>query len=639
MALDYVLGGILNNNLQRTANLSFNSSLLYLDVVGNRIGINTSNPTSTLDIFGDVMVNGNINVSGLYIGNIAIHANGTISVDNDRISNLGAPIYETDAATKEYVDDIVGNISNSNLIIANTTISTPFTSGNITLVPTGIGQVYITGSGDLSANSIYASEKLVALDVYANSINVATNVVAQTFYGDGSQLSNLNIGNLVLSNIASDVIPSVTNLYNVGNSLRQWREVWVSSNLYVGSTRIYSSANTLHYGNSNVVVQNNVGLVSIQTLTCSNSVTANYFIGDGSNLSNINIANVIGGYSNANVANYLPVYNGDIDADVVTANYFIGDGSNLSNISVVGDYSNANVANYLPIYNGDIVAGIVVANEVRTNTISTNDGVLYLDPMNDDSTAGLVEVLGDFDVAGLTTFASDVLIAGDIIPIANGVYSLGNLTNQWNELWVGNSTIYIGNIPLSTAGNGDLYVNNRPVLTESNTGDISVSAVTANGDISTTGFFIGDGSYITNLPLGNYSNANVANYLPTYSGSITANNVTAQSVTIGSSFTKSFIANSSSLGSVVLASIAIGDYHSFAFNVTATDVVGNNCEVTKIIAATVNGIVDYASYGSITIGTSVAVFSVIPNSGNIELIAAPDTANLVEYSVVVSNYS
>jgi hypothetical protein len=692
MALDYVLGGILNNNLQRTANLSFNSTLLYLDIVGNRIGINTSTPNVALDVIGDAHISGNVTVANITIGNIVIPSVGDISFNGAVLSNIGPPIANTDATNKQYVDQSLNKISNSNLIFSNTTIGTPYTSGNIILVPTGVGQVRIAGSGRLFLDSmtVVSSSNLNVLT--ANSANVSGNVTANYYYGDGRNLSNLNIGNVLLSNISTDVIPSINNLYALGNAQRQWREAWVGGTLYVNSTPIQSISNVLYSNGNRVLVENNVSTLNLQNLNCSNTVNSIFFVGDGGNITGIRYASIVGAYSNLNVASFMPTYLpnnvSNVRANNLNAQYLYGDGSNVNNIrysSIVGaysnanvtsllssnlvstnintsanvnaaffigdggfltniagggsNYSNANVANYLPVYNGDIVADIVVATEVHTNTISTNDGILYLDPINDDSTAGLVEILGDFDVVGLATFASDIQIAGDIIPVANGVYTLGNVSNQWKELWVSNSTIYIGGIPLSTSNTGTLLVDSRPVLFENSTDTLNVGPVNSEGDITTTGFFVGDGSQITNLPLGNYSNANVANYLPTYSGDISATNIVTESIQVGPSFTQSFVTSSSNLNPIVLAEFDVGAYHSFTFSVTAVDPIGNNCEVMKIIAATVGGLVEYTEYGSITIGNSVARFSVTMNSSNIVLQATPDTTNTVNYSVMVNNYS
>jgi hypothetical protein len=142
----------------------------------------------------------------------------------------------------------------------------------------------------------------------------------------------------------------------------------------------------------------------------------------------------------------------------VTAAYFIGNGSQLTGITTGGSYSNANVTAYAE--------------------------------------------------SGWT---------GNIIPSIDANYSLGNNSRQWGELWVANSTIYIGGISLGITGN-TLTVAGQPVLSND-----SNSSITTTGNI-TANYFIGNGSQITGLP-SSYSNANVAAYLPTYTGNLAAGNI------------------------------------------------------------------------------------------------------------------
>ncbi len=77
---------------------------------------------------------------------------------------------------------------------------------------------------------------------------------------------------------------------------------------------------------------------------------------------------------------------------------------------------------------------------------------------------------------------------GNIIPSANAVYSLGTVTNQWKSLFVSNSTIYVGGVPLSIDTTGNLTVNGNtiPTLAYVNTAvanvtvDLSSYALNAN---------------------------------------------------------------------------------------------------------------------------------------------------------------
>ena len=75
-------------------------------------------------------------------------------------------------------------------------------------------------------------------------------------------------------------------------------------------------------------------------------------------------------------------------------------------------------------------------------------------------------------------------VTTDVIPSSNISQSLGNATNQWQDLWVSGNTIYIGSVPL-TIDNGTLQVDGANVVTGNggggNTGDITFT----NANIST----------------------------------------------------------------------------------------------------------------------------------------------------------
>jgi hypothetical protein len=136
MAINYVKGQILADNLERDGiDLAFNTDLVYLDVGADRVGINTTTPVSTLEIVGNISV-----------GNIVIPNIGNVSLANVNINNLAEPVVNSDAATKYYVDQNVGNIGSAgNLTFSNTTISTSLANGNITLAATGSEFVIIAG--------------------------------------------------------------------------------------------------------------------------------------------------------------------------------------------------------------------------------------------------------------------------------------------------------------------------------------------------------------------------------------------------------------------------------------------------------------------------------------------------------------
>lgn len=196
MAINFIQGQILANNLQRDGiDLAFDTDLVYLDVGANSVGINTTTPASTLEVVGNITV-----------GNILIPNIGNVNLGNTYINNLLDPVANSDAATKKYVLDNIGNVGSvGNLTFANTTISTSLANGNITLSATGTGLVTITGtagfivpSGNTAQRPSPATQgtlrfntENLRLEVYDGTEwdQVVGGVTSETFNGDGSSIS------------------------------------------------------------------------------------------------------------------------------------------------------------------------------------------------------------------------------------------------------------------------------------------------------------------------------------------------------------------------------------------------------------------------------------------------------------------
>jgi hypothetical protein len=117
-------------------------------------------------------------------------------------------------------------------------------------------------------------------------------------------------------------------------------------------------------------------------------------------------------------------------------------------------------------------------------------------------------------------------IVGSSVSTSGNISASGTITAPIAQLdqITGTSVVASGNV---TAGN--ISTSGTITATSAQLGQITGTSVTASGNIIASGnirantgaFFIGDGGLLSNISgSGNYSNANVASYLPTYTGNV-----------------------------------------------------------------------------------------------------------------------
>jgi len=345
-------------------------------------------------------------------------------------------------------------------------------------------------------------------------------------------------------------------------------------------------------------------------ILASGNVQAVYFVGDGSQLTNISAANA---YGNGNVASYLTVYNGIVSATNVsvagnvTAQWLVGQANlstvitqNLGSTGII--YANAGTASTSTgtgalVVNGGLgVTGNITCGNltvlgnitsVSTTTLTVSNNFVFLSNNNITNTL-------DIGFVGQYAAGQGNVYTGLAYRAADGIYRLFSNLNP-----VPSSTINMANVTPASLALGNILAANiiGTVITPSQAYITSVgnlANVRSSGNITTTGYFFGNGSQLAGLV--SYSNVYVATYLPTYSGSvgsITASNIAGATITaiysniaVSNSSVKNYVDGQISAANSAVTAANLG---MIGYVNSSVSSVSNAATYTGNIVSTVNG--------------------------------------------------
>ena len=412
----------------------------------------------------------------------------------------------------------------------------------ITVAPVANINVTISRTvvGSVSANTA----------ITANFANYAGNVTTS------AQPNITSLGILSGLVVAGNITPNANITYNLGNNTNRFNDLYLAnSTIYLGNETISANSTTIVVGN-----------LAVTGTFLANNVVAN----------TANYANYAGV---SNVANSVAVANVSGIGNIATIN-LDGNSSNIlyGNGVFAADASNgnANFASY---------AGVVTTN-AQPNITS-------------------VGTLTDLTVSGNLSTANLVVtdsVGGNLIPNANITYDLGNATNRWNDLYLANTTIFLG--ANSTISAGSLTNGNSNII------------VTLDGNVSTS--VAGN----TNVLIVTGAGVNVAGTLDA-TGNITGGNlITAGFANIG---TELSVIGNANIGTdlSVIGNANVGNIG--ATNGVFTNVSGNGNSLSSIQGANVSGEVTFAATAN-----AVAVANV-SGIGNIATINLDGNASTILY--------
>jgi len=238
--LGRISGPLLADNLLRNGNdIAFETGLLYLGVANGYIGVNNAQPTKALDILGTTVVPTVIVDTEAKLSNLIFTTN--------QIQNLFDVINIVPNPTGN-PNVVVPGLSTDKLTLKNNVITNYVSGDNLTIAPTG--QVVI---GTVLANNY----------VLVNGNLHATGDV--TFDGNTVLGSGPTTTISIPAEVNSDIIPTATNLYNLGSSSLKWGT-------------IYSNAmQTGAIANTNIVTGSmNIGTITIVNQDISSVSSGGY---------------------------------------------------------------------------------------------------------------------------------------------------------------------------------------------------------------------------------------------------------------------------------------------------------------------------------------------------------------------------
>jgi hypothetical protein len=278
------------------------------------------------------------------------------------------------------------------------------------------------------------------------------------------------------------------------------------------------------------------------------------------------------------------------NAGTVNANYFIGDGSGLTNLPGGGGGGGMSIVP--PILSTILLStGLLTASSISTNTISTNYG--YFSTISAGSIYGQFigdgSLLSNLPTAGITTLPSNIstnLLSTTSLTAENASISSMSAGQAYisslrvDSLQIGLSSGYISLGDIVTTSISSLVTNTD--LLAVNYGYFSTISA---GSIY--GKFIGDGSLLSNLPTGGITTlpSNISTSLLSTT-SLTAESASISSISAGQAYISSLRVDSLQIG-LSSGYISLGDIVTTSISslVTNTDLLAANYGYFSTISA------------------------------------------------------
>ena len=552
---------VANDTVQSNALNSINANLGTVTI---NISSLTANAIAQQSDIISVRQAGNVNASAILTANINVvnFVNDLNSAVIARVNAANTAIVTANTSLKSYTDTAISTAIN------NLVNSAPGTLDTLNEIAANLANEGSAINGLLSAVTL-ANSAILSLTTnaagQANQITGANTAIVTANTGMKSYVDSI-VTSLTANNTvqSSQIIGANAAIVTANTGMKSYVDSAVSTltaNAAVQEMEV--SGLRANITAANTIVTSVVGVFN----TFSNVVTGN--------ISNLETAvsytnsNII--TANANVVSYVNTLNSVMSGRLNAANVNIA--TNKATIDQINTSITALTAN---VTTGFIsVTGNITAGNLRTGgAVTATNGIIFADGSHQTTAAGST-ALGNIAFSGynITNTGDDSGYNGITITPANGgeihlkSYTGVNNTNPGYWVHVGDGSIgaprNTGNIAVDFYGNDSvrgslvwdydwsantgssnigtntsipghvnfgLYRNGLyqlPMMVfDYASGNVTLGNTSVNKLTTTTGVFWPNGqAYSTGGGVGGYGNANVAAYLPTYTGNITAGNI------------------------------------------------------------------------------------------------------------------
>ena len=637
-----LIDGTSNVEITTNANIDLtakgNTTVVISDVGANVVGTFNANGVATL---GSIVT---AQVTGAGSGNLTLTAGsaddyveirptgtGQVHVGGFKIESLGTPTASTDAATKQYVDDLAQGLAiQAPAVVGSTATLAVMSGGTVT---------YDNGTAGVGATLTISGDTLTAID--GVTLTVGDRIVIK------DEASSPNNG--IYTYTSTTVLTRATD-FDTPAEMAGGDFVFIQQGTLLNDTGFVMTDPVVTVGTSDVTFVQFSGAGSF-TAGAGLTLTGTEF--------SVNTDNLTTDISGGNVVV-------KTSAQFTTPNIGAATGTSLTATGNVagGNLTTAGVVS---------ATGNVIGGNLRTGGLVLATGTVTGSAL---ITGGTVTATGNVAGGNITTGAK-VVAVGNIdstsgifngdgfglsnIPAANITgLSLSGIANGTSNV---NIAAADGNIEMAVNGVDDIVIVADDGVeikgTTKSSGTVTASAFTAN-----TGIFTGDGSGLSaiaganvtgqvnfaataNAVAGGNVSGQVANALVsgtvytaaqpniTSVGTLTSVVVSgtanvAGNVNIGASEISTLAAGTvttTSTSQTAIASFAVSGVNGIEFLVKGIDATSGNTSVASVLTVTDGSTVDFVTYGQSFLTGSPGVLAVGLSGSDLELLVTPTATN------------